>query len=188
MSEKKGWFSRLTEGLSRSSKQLTEQVVSVVVPKKPLDQAQLDALAEMLIEADLGPHSAARITQRFGAERFGRSIDETDAAKSEQFVRVSLPADSVRGGVPTQTSILKVTANGTVSAPVLRGGWVMKRLLGQPPPPPPPGIPGVEPDTRGASTIREILAKHSTSENCAGCHAKIDPPGFALESFDVIGG
>jgi hypothetical protein len=64
----------------------------------------------------------------------------------------------------------------------------MKRLLGQPPPPPPPGIPGVEPDTRGASTIREILAQHSNAENCAGCHAKIDPPGFALENFDVIGG
>ncbi|MBL9144881.1 MAG: DUF1592 domain-containing protein [Verrucomicrobiaceae bacterium] len=111
-----------------------------------------------------------------------------DAAKGEDFVRVSLPADSVRGGVLTQASILKVTANGTVSSPVLRGGWVMKRLLGQPPPPPPPGVPGVEPDTRGASTIREILAKHSTSETCAACHAKIDPPGFALESFDVIGG
>ena len=119
------------------------------------------------------------------AEHYGIGLD---VAKSEQFVRVSLPADSVRGGVLTQASILKVTANGTVSSPVLRGGWVMKRLLGQPPPPPPPGIPGVEPDTRGASTIREILAKHSTAENCAGCHAKIDPPGFALENFDVIGG
>jgi hypothetical protein len=112
----------------------------------------------------------------------------TDVAKSEEFVRVKLPADSLRGGLLTQASILKVTANGTVSSPVLRGGWMMKRLLGQPPPPPPPGIPGVEPDTRGASTIREILAKHSNAENCAGCHAKIDPPGFALESFDVIGG
>ncbi|MBK8094020.1 MAG: DUF1592 domain-containing protein [Verrucomicrobiaceae bacterium] len=121
-----------------------------------------------------------RIAQHYGLG--------TDMAKGEDFVRVSLPADSVRGGLLTQASILKVTANGTVSSPVLRGGWVMKRLLGQPPPPPPPGIPGVEPDTRGASTIREILAKHSTSENCAGCHAKIDPPGFALESFDVIGG
>lgn len=104
------------------------------------------------------------------------------------FIRVNLPANHERGGVLTQASVLKVTANGTVSSPVLRGGWVMKRLLGQPPPPPPPGVPGVEPDTRGASTIREILAKHSTSETCAACHAKIDPPGFALESFDVIGG
>lgn len=121
-----------------------------------------------------------RIAQHYGIG--------ADVAKGEEFVRVSLPADSVRGGVLTQASILKVTANGTVSSPVLRGGWVMKRLLGQPPPPPPPGVPGVEPDTRGASTIREILAKHSTSETCAACHAKIDPPGFALESFDVIGG
>ncbi len=64
----------------------------------------------------------------------------------------------------------------------------MKRLLGQPPAPPPPSTPGVEPDTRGASTIREILAKHCDSETCANCHAKIDPPGFALENFDFIGG
>lgn len=112
----------------------------------------------------------------------------TDVVQGEQFVRVNLPADSVRGGVLTQASVLKVTANGTVSSPVLRGGWVMKRLLGQPPPPPPPGVLGVEPDTRGASTIRELLAKHSDNETCAACHAKIDPPGFALESFDVIGG
>jgi hypothetical protein len=130
-------------------------------------------------------HSDFLMLNRRIAEHYGIG---TDVAKGEQFVRVKLPADSVRGGLLTQASILKVTANGTVSSPVLRGSWMMKRLLGQSPPPPPPGIPGVEPDTRGASTIREILAKHSTSENCAGCHAKIDPPGFALESFDVIGG
>jgi hypothetical protein len=130
-------------------------------------------------------HSDFLMLNRRIAEHYGVG---TEVAKSEEYVRVKLPADNVRGGLLTQASILKVTANGTVSSPVLRGGWMMKRLLGQPPPPPPPGIPGVEPDTRGASTIREILAKHSTSENCAGCHAKIDPPGFALESFDVIGG
>jgi hypothetical protein len=121
-----------------------------------------------------------RISQHYGVG--------TDEARDEQFVRVNLPAGSVRGGVLTQASILKVTANGTTSSPVLRGAWVMKRLLGEPPPPPPPGISGVEPDTRGASTIRELLAKHRDSETCAGCHAKIDPPGFVLESFDVIGG
>ena len=72
---KKGWFQRLTAGLSRSSKQMTEQVVSTFT-KQPLDQAKLDELEEMLIEADLGPHSAARITQRFAEERFGKSVDE----------------------------------------------------------------------------------------------------------------
>jgi hypothetical protein len=64
----------------------------------------------------------------------------------------------------------------------------MDRLLGQPPEPPPPNIPAIEPDVRGAKTIREQLAKHRSHTACASCHAKIDPPGFALESFDVIGG
>ena len=74
---KKGWFQRLTAGLSRSSKQMTEQVVSTFT-KQPLDQAKLDELEEMLIEADLGPHSAARITQRFSDEKFGKSVDESE--------------------------------------------------------------------------------------------------------------
>jgi hypothetical protein len=111
-----------------------------------------------------------------------------DGVRGEQFQRVSLPTDSVRGGVLTQASILKITANGTVTSPVLRGAWVMKRLLGDPPAPPPPGVGSVEPDTRGATTIRELLDKHRHAESCMGCHSKIDPAGFALESFDVIGG
>ncbi|MDP3852195.1 signal recognition particle-docking protein FtsY [Phenylobacterium sp.] len=74
---KKGWLQRLTSGLSRSSKQMTEQVVSTFT-KQPLDQAKLDELEEMLIEADLGPHSAARITQRFSDEKFGKSVDEQE--------------------------------------------------------------------------------------------------------------
>jgi hypothetical protein len=64
----------------------------------------------------------------------------------------------------------------------------MERILGKPPPPPPPGVPAVEPDIRGAVTIREQLDKHRSVPACAACHAKIDPPGFALESFDVLGG
>jgi fused signal recognition particle receptor len=72
---KPGWFKRLTEGLSRSSRQMTEQVVATFV-KKPLDQAMLDALEEMLVEADLGPRAAARIAGAFGAARFGREASE----------------------------------------------------------------------------------------------------------------
>jgi hypothetical protein len=105
----------------------------------------------------------------------------------EQFQRVARPADSPRGGLLTQAAILKVTANGTVTSPVMRGTWVLKRLLGQPPAPPPP-VAAIEPDTRGATTVREQLAKHRDSAACASCHRSIDPPGFALESFDVIGG
>jgi hypothetical protein len=106
----------------------------------------------------------------------------------EQMRKVKLPADCPRGGILTQASVLKVTANGTTTSPVLRGAWVMKKLLGEPPAPPPPNTGTIEPDTRGATTVREQLAKHRSMESCAGCHAKMDPPGFALESFDVIGG
>lgn len=106
----------------------------------------------------------------------------------ERFERVAIPAESPRGGVLTQAAILKVTANGTVTSPVMRGAWVLKRIIGKPPQPPPPNVGAVEPDTRGASTIRELLDKHRSSKSCATCHSQIDPPGFALESFDVIGG
>jgi len=102
--------------------------------------------------------------------------------------KVTLPADSHRGGVMTMGSVLKVTANGTSTSPVVRGAWVLDRILGTPPSPPPAGVAAVEPDIRGATTIREQLAKHREVAACAGCHTKIDPPGFALESFDVIGG
>jgi hypothetical protein len=64
----------------------------------------------------------------------------------------------------------------------------MERILGQPAPPPPPSVPAIDPDTRGATTIREQLAKHRSQPTCAACHAKIDPAGFALENFDVLGG
>jgi mono/diheme cytochrome c family protein len=100
---------------------------------------------------------------------------------------VSLPKESVRGGLLTQASVLKVTANGTTTSPVKRGAWIMARLLGKPPPPPPASVPAVEPDIRGATTIRDQLAKHRTEETCAACHRNIDPAGFALESFDVMG-
>jgi hypothetical protein len=100
---------------------------------------------------------------------------------------VRLPADCVRGGLLTQASILKVTANGTTTSPVKRGAWIMARLLGEPPPPPPPGVPAVEPDIRGATTIRDQLARHRNQPTCAACHKNIDPAGFALESFDVMG-
>lgn len=110
-----------------------------------------------------------------------------DGVRGSRIRRVDLPADSVRGGLLTQASVLKVTANGTTTSPVVRGAWVMERILGQPVPPPPPAIPAVEPDTRGATTIRQQLEKHRTLPSCNTCHAKIDPAGFALENFDVFG-
>jgi hypothetical protein len=105
-----------------------------------------------------------------------------------EFRKVDLPPESHRGGLLTMASILKVTADGTSTSPVKRGAWVLERILGTPPPKPPPNVGALEPDIRGATTIREQLAKHRQIETCGTCHSRIDPPGFALESFDVIGG
>jgi hypothetical protein len=104
------------------------------------------------------------------------------------FRKVALKPEYHRGGLLTHASILKVSANGNNTSPVVRGAWVLDRILGTPPSPPPPGTPGVEPDIRGATTLRQMLEKHRSTESCNSCHAQIDPPGFALESYDVAGG
>ena len=101
---------------------------------------------------------------------------------------VALPEDSPRGGLLTQASVLRVTANGTTTSPVLRGVWIVERIMGLEIPPPPSGVEAIEPDTRGATTVREQLDKHREAQSCNACHAKFDPAGFALESFDVAGG
>jgi len=93
-----------------------------------------------------------------------------------------------RGGIITQASVLKVTANGTTTSPILRGVWLLERILGIHVPPPPDQVPAIEPDIRGAVSIRDQLDKHRSTESCMACHRIIDPPGFALENYDVIGG
>jgi mono/diheme cytochrome c family protein len=105
-----------------------------------------------------------------------------------EFVKHTLKPENHRGGVLTMASVLKVTSNGTTTSPVVRGARVLDRILGTPPSPPPEGVAALDPDIRGATTIREQLAKHRSVAACASCHTKIDPPGFALESFDCIGG
>jgi mono/diheme cytochrome c family protein len=121
-------------------------------------------------------------------ERLAKHYGITGVKGHETFRVVPLPKDSIRGGVLAQAAVMKVTANGTTTSPVLRGAWVLNKVLGQPAPPPPAGVPAVEPDIRGATTIRAQLDKHRADESCARCHARIDPPGFALEVFDPIGG
>jgi len=85
-------------------------------------------------------------------------------------------------------TFLTASANGVDTSPVVRGIYVLEKVLGYSPPPPPPDVPLIEPDIRGAVSIRDQLLKHRNVATCAECHRKIDPLGFALENYDAIGG
>ncbi|MFT4546761.1 MAG: hypothetical protein ACI8XO_003038 [Verrucomicrobiales bacterium] len=118
------------------------------------------------------------------AQHYGMS-----EVSGKNFRRVSLTPEDRRGGILGQASILTLTSNATRTSPVSRGKWVLEQLLGTPPPPPPPDVPELE-ETKEASataSLRERLEIHRSNPDCAGCHAKMDPIGFALENFDAIG-
>jgi len=106
-----------------------------------------------------------------------------------QLSHVMLPEDSHRGGVLGMAAVLAVTSYPNRTSPVLRGKWVLEAMLGTPPPPPPPSVPALEEAHAGgvAKTMRERLEQHRRDAACAGCHSRIDPLGFALENYDVLG-
>lgn len=105
--------------------------------------------------------------------------------------RVELPPDHPRGGVLTMGGVLTVTSNPTRTSPVKRGKWVLENILGSPPAPPPPDVPALEDSKEKgehkALTQRELLALHRADPKCASCHARMDPPGLALENFNAFG-
>lgn len=131
-----------------------------------------------LIESDFGMLNE-RLERFYGYEGIG--------IKPGQGIQKISLGDDQRSGLVAQGAILKVTADGTTTSPVVRGVYIGERILGLHIPPPPPGVPAVEPDIRGATSIRDQLAKHSNDKSCAACHEKIDPAGFALETFDPVG-
>jgi hypothetical protein len=133
----------------------------------------------LLIQSDF-TFANARLAKLYGK-------DDLQPLMGDFMQRVNFTPGSPRGGLLTHASVMKVSADGTNSSPILRGLWVKRYLLDEPLPPPPPGIPAVEPDIRGAKTIREQLALHEKSASCASCHRHIDPYGYALESFNPIG-
>jgi mono/diheme cytochrome c family protein len=156
----------------------------------PLKLAAIDEtrlfVAE-LVRRDLPARNIVASDFTFLNERLARHYG-IDGVHGAQMRRVALPPTSDRGGLMTMASVLKVTANGTTTSPVLRGHWITERLMGIETPPPPASVKAVEPDIRGAVTIRQQLAKHRADPSCASCHTKMDPPGFALENYDVMGG
>jgi len=118
--------------------------------------------------------------------RLARFYD-IDGVEGDEVQLVKLKDSDRRGGILTHGSILKITANGTTTSPVIRGVWIAERLLGEHIPPPPQNVPAIEPDIRGATSIRDMLEKHRSDDSCASCHVKMDPPGFALENYDPSG-
>lgn len=122
-------------------------------------------------------------------ERLARFYD-IPGVKGDHFRPVPVSSDRHRGGLLGQASILSITSNGTRTSPVWRGVWVLNNLLGSPPPPPPPNagdIPPVEQNNQPV-TLRQRLQLHREQPQCARCHNRIDPLGFALENFDHSGG
>jgi len=120
-------------------------------------------------------------------ERLARHY-RVDHVYGSHFRKVTLAAESGRGGLLRHASVLAVTSYPTRTSPVLRGKWILETLLGTPPPPPPPDIPALESAVVSESLpVRERLAAHRDHAGCASCHQFIDPPGFALEGFDALG-
>lgn len=106
----------------------------------------------------------------------------------EQPIHVELPKDSVRGGLLGMSAVLAISSFPHRTSPVLRGKWILETMLGTPPPPPPPGVPSLDANPVGKGmTVRERLELHRKDPNCASCHASLDPLGFGLENFDVLG-
>lgn len=106
----------------------------------------------------------------------------------QQPVPVDLPPDSHRGGLLGMAAVLAVSSHANRTSPVLRGKWVLESMLGTPPPPPPPNVPEL-PESHDAApkSLRERLEAHRANPACSGCHNRMDPIGFGLENFDVIG-
>lgn len=112
-----------------------------------------------------------------------------EGVKGDKFQRVTLPKDSPRGGVLTQGSVLLSTSTPTRTSPVIRGKWILEQILGTPPPPPPPDVPPLQEQKaiNQSASLRQRLEQHRSRAECSGCHAKMDPLGFALENFDATG-
>jgi hypothetical protein len=110
--------------------------------------------------------------------------------KGSYFRRVTFPEGSPRGGLLGQGSALTITSYSNRTSPVLRGKWVLENLLSSPPPPPPPNVPSLKTEAAEPGktlTMRDAMTQHRASPACAGCHARMDPIGFAMENFDAVG-
>lgn len=121
------------------------------------------------------------------AEYYGLKGAKLSGSK-DKYEKVSLQG-TPRGGILTQGSILVLTSTPTRTSPVKRGKYLLEQILGTPPPPAPGGVPPLDERKArfGKMTLREQFAEHRSNASCAGCHAFLDPMGFAFENYDAIG-
>ena len=122
------------------------------------------------------------VIDRVLAQYYGLS-----GVSGQGFEKVALPADSPRGGLLGMAAIHFMGSNGETTSPVERGAWVLRKLLHDPPPPAPANVPALTRLAGKVLTTHERLAAHQEDPQCASCHRKIDPIGYALENFDVAG-
>ena len=151
-------------------------------------QRETELFLDSVMRENRGVMELLTANYTFVNERLAQNYGIPNILGSE-FRRVTLPADSPRGGLLGQGSILTVTSPAIRTSPVIRGKWILNNILGSPPPDPPPNVPALSDQKTQAKmkTMRERMAQHRSNAGCASCHSMIDPAGFALENFDAIG-
>lgn len=151
-------------------------------------ERETELLLETIMREDRSVLELLDADYTFLNERLARHYGIT-GVRGDYMRRVQLPEDSPRRGLLGHGSILTVTSVGDRTSPVIRGAWIVENLLGAPVPQPPPGVEtNLEPDTAARPTsLRERLEIHRANPNCASCHEIMDPIGFTLENFDLVG-
>ena len=160
------------------------------------DETLLEAFVEELerfvastITEDQSVRGLLDTDYTFANERLARHYG-IEGVYGSRFRRVTIDQPNQRGGLLAAGALLATTSYPDRTSPVLRGKWLVDNIFGWPIPPPPPGVDTTLETTSGTQpdSIRERLARHRENPSCASCHSVIDPLGFALENFDVIGG
>ena len=149
---------------------------------------ETELFVESVVREDRNVLDLLRADYTFVNERLAKHYGIPNVYGS-RFRRVELPADSPRGGLLGQGSVLTVTSYANRTSPVLRGKWVLENIMGTPPPPPPPNVPALK-DTGAEGRVlsmRDRMAQHRANPVCASCHQMMDPAGLSMENFDAIG-
>ena len=178
-------FPRFNDGLRRDMVKETKLFIQAVVDE---DRSVLDLIDGKFTFLNERLAVLYGIADTNGNPRYQKAVTKPGRPiqGDEKFVRVDLEP-TVRGGILTQASVLAVTSNPTRTSPVKRGRWVLEQILGTPPPPPPPDVPALDTGKQTTGTLRQRMEQHRENVACAGCHARMDPIGFAFENFNAIG-